>query len=322
MKNKIEEKISKAVKSSHEMELEELSRLDLEKISYEILSPEKIEKLSKRILALPIDYKNILFAKYSFNLTPTNTEEIYEIKNAKDKLIFIKRLLANAINLEEKWIAEESLKSAVEIALIEYTKIPEDIIEKPKYTRSFKRTMREINIKVEKSYMRIVKRVAMFILVLGMTLSIVLGTNVKAREKLFGWAIEKFQEYSIFTPDKIDEDYVDKAEIGELKINYVPDGFELTQVHDLDNMIGFEYINKSGSVIHITFTLLSSELETKKINTEDSEIVTKETKGNLSYYWEKDGRKYAMWQQNGIECIITGELSDNEMNKIIENISK
>ncbi len=323
MKNKIFDIFSNAVKSSYEKELKELSNLNLEEISYKILSEEEIIKLSEKILALPIEYKNIVFSRYSFHLTPEETKKTYEIVDAKAKLLYIRRLLSRSLNLEGKWIDDTSMELASNMALKEYTGElnEENFKEKPKYSRSFKKSIRDLNIKIEKKFARIAKRVAVIFLVVGISFTLFLATNVQAREKFFDWIVEKYEKYSIFTPETINEDYIDKVGIDELKINYIPDGFELDKVQKGKVSMIYKYKSIERNTFHISFSDLSLGKGRKYLDTENAEIESIFIKDSEAFYWEHD-IKYLLWQQNGVECFISGNIEKDELIKIAENISK
>lgn len=323
MKNKINEIFSKAAKYSYEKELKELSTLNLEEISYKILSEEEIIKLSEKILALPIEYKNILFSRYSFNLTPKETEKTYEIVDAKAKLLYIRRLLSRSLNLKGTWIDDTSMELASNMALKGYTGElnEENFKEKPKYSRNFKKSIRDLNIKIENKFARIAKRVAMIFLVVGISFTLFLATNVQAREKFFDWIVEKYEQYSIFTPEAINEDYIDKVDIDELKINYIPDGFELDNVQKGKVSMIYKYINIDEQFFYLQINEVMSIAESHSKDTENAEMESIFIKDSEAFYWEHD-IKYLLWQQNGVECFISGNIEKDELIKIAENISK
>lgn len=324
MKNKIDEIFSKAAKSSYEKELKELSTLNLEEISYKILSEEEIIKLSEKILALPIEYKNIVFSRYSFNLTPIETEKTYEIVDAKEKLLYIRRLLSRSLKLKGKWIDDTSMELASNMALKGYTGElnDENFKEKPKYSRNFKKSIRDLNIKIENKFARIAKRVAMIFLVVGISFTLFLATNVQAREKFFDWIVEKYEQYSIFTPETINEDYIDKVGIDELKINYIPDGFELDKVHELKNIISYEFLNSDKNFISLSFYESKEDSVLTAIDTENATLEELYIENSVAYYWQRERANHIIWQQNGIECHISGNIEKSEIIKIAENISK
>lgn len=323
MKNKIDEIFSKAAKSSYEKELKELSTLNLEEISYKILSEGEIIKLSEKILSLPIEYKNIVFSRYSFNLTPIETEKTYEIVDAKEKLLYIRRLLSRSLKLKGKWIDDTSMELASNMALKGYTGElnEENFKEKPKYSRNFKKSIRDLNIKIENKFARIAKRVAMIFLVVGISFTLFLATNVQAREKFFDWIVEKYEQYSIFTPETINEDYIDKVGIDELKINYIPDGFELDKVQKGKVSMIYKYINIDEQFFYLQINEVMSIAESHSKDTENAEIESRFIKDSDAFYWEHD-IKYLLWQQNGVECFISGNIEKDELIKIAENISK
>ena len=274
-------------------------------------------------MALPIEYKNILFSRYSFNLTPKETEKTYEIVDAKAKLLYIRRLLSRSLNLKGTWIDDTSMELASNMALKGYTGElnEENFKEKPKYSRNFKKSIRDLNIKIENKFARIAKRVAMIFLVVGISFTLFLATNVQAREKFFDWIVEKYEQYSIFTPEAINEDYIDKVDIDELKINYIPDGFELDNVQKGKVSMIYKYINIDEQFFYLQINEVMSIAESHSKDTENAEMESIFIKDSEAFYWEHD-IKYLLWQQNGVECFISGNIEKDELIKIAENISK
>ena len=61
-------------------DIQKMEELDFNDIIYEVLSTEQINKLVKKIDLLPFEYKNILFFRYYFNSTPSETDKILKIE--------------------------------------------------------------------------------------------------------------------------------------------------------------------------------------------------------------------------------------------------
>ena len=178
-----------------------------------------------------------------------------------------------------------------------------------------------MNIKIENKFARIAKRVAMIFLVVGISFTLFLATNVQAREKFFDWIVEKYEQYSIFTPEAINEDYIDKVDIDELKINYIPDGFELDNVQKGKVSMIYKYINIDEQFFYLQINEVMSIAESHSKDTENAEMESIFIKDSEAFYWEHD-IKYLLWQQNGVECFISGNIEKDELIKIAENISK
>lgn len=96
---KIASEIMKDVsKLSLQAELQKMSKLDFNSIVYETLSDQQIDLLVEKISLLPQEYRNILFFRYTFNSTPSETDNILETENSKAKLPYIQKMLSSFIN--------------------------------------------------------------------------------------------------------------------------------------------------------------------------------------------------------------------------------
>jgi hypothetical protein len=168
--------------------------------------------------------------------------------------------------------------------------------------------------------MLITKRVAVFILVCILSFSAVLVVNAEAREKVFGWAIEVLEKFSIFIPQDIDENN-NSVDLTSLKINYIPTGFELMDIHKGRNMLIYDYLTDNNHKLTIKFFNSSGEGKSY-YDTEGVEIEEIIFKGSQAYTWQTDEITYLIWYQDGIECHIVGNLNKDEILKVAENISK
>lgn len=305
-------------------ELERMIKLNMNSIIYQSLSDKEVEQLAIKIGLLPSEYRSILFFRYSFNNTPSETDRMLEIENSIGKLRYIQKMLSSLIGLNSIWIDDNSMERACKIALIKDTKDYNNIgiLHKPNYSKVFRRKLKDIKIKQNPNniLMLIDKRVAVFILVCILSFSAVLAVNAEAREKVFDWIIEVFEKFSIMTPQDIDEGN-NPVELTSLKINYIPTGFELVDIHNGRNMLIYNYSIESNQELYIK--LYSSYGENKSYyDTEGVEIEEIVFKGSQAYMWQTDEMIYLIWYQDGIECHIVGSLNKDELLKIAEDISK
>jgi hypothetical protein len=130
-------------------ELERMIKLNMNSIIYQSLSDEEVEQLAIKIDLLPLEYPSILFFRYCFNNTPSETDKILEIENSIGKLRYIQKMLSGLIGLNCSWIDDSSMERACKVALIEDTKDYSNtpILHKPNYSRAFRRNLKDIKIK-------------------------------------------------------------------------------------------------------------------------------------------------------------------------------
>lgn len=305
-------------------ELERIIKLNMNSIIYQSLSDEEVEQLAIKIGLLPSEYRSILFFRYSFNNTSSETDRILEIEDSIGKLRYIQKMLSGLMGLNKSWIDHNSMEKACKIALIEYTKEYDDIpmLHKPNYSKMFRRKLKDIKIKRNFNNIFILasKRVAVFILVCILSFSTVLAVNAEAREKVFDWIIEVFEKFSIITPQDIDEGN-NSVDLASLKINYIPTGFELVDIHKGRNLLIYSYSADSNQEFDIK--LFASSGENKSYyDTEGVEIEEIIFKESQAYMWQANEIIYLIWYQDGVECHIIGNLDKDDILKVAENILK
>lgn len=304
-------------------ELEKISILNVSNINYQTLNEEQMNQLAIKIGLLPLEYRNILFFRYCFNITPSETDKILGIENAKGKLRYTQKMLSSFMGLDGLWIDDSSMKRACEIALVEDTKDYDNTqtLHKLKYSKLFKRKLKDINIKQNPKdiFISLAKRAAVILLVCFLSFSSILVVNAEAREKVFDWIIEVFPRFSVFTPKNIYEN-ANTVELTSLKINYIPNGFEMVDIHEGRSMLIYEYLSDNDQELIIK--LLSPNGKGKSYyDTENAEIEEFIFKDSKAFIWHIDKMTYLIWHQDGIECHISGSLSKEEILKVAENIS-
>lgn len=309
---------------SFQEELKKVSSMDISNIIYNLLSDEDVGILAEKINFLPMDYRNILLFRYCFEHTPTEVDKILEIRDSKEKLRYSHRLLSNLMGIDNSLIDNDSMKKACDMALLEDRKDYDNIqiVEKPKYSKEFRRRLRDIRINQNPNniFTTIAKRVAIVIIVSIISFSAVLTVNAEMREKVFSWIVERFEEYSIFTPRNSNENG-NEVDLSSYKINYLPSSFELKYIHQGHSMLIYEYSNEDNQELTIRF-LSASGKGRSYYDTENAIIEEFIFKESQAFTWQTDTLTYLIWQEDGTECHVSGNLSQEEILKIAENISK
>jgi len=307
--------------SSLQIELQKIAELDINKILYRSLSAEQINQLSMKIGLLPLEYRSILFFRYCFN-TPSEIDKILEIEDPKSKLLYIQKMLSCCMGLENSWIDDKSMKKACQLALIENMNCYDNIgcLYKPNYSDTFRRKLKDIKTAQNSTriFGLIAKRVAAFILVCILSLSTVLALNAEAREKFIDWTIAVYPKFSIFIPQRTNEDSI---ELASFKINYVPIGFEMVDIYEGRKILIYHYLAENNQEFDIKLFTLSDEGKSY-YDTENVKINKFIFKESQAYLWQTDEMTYLIWYQDGIECHISGNLDKAEIFKVAENISK
>ncbi|WP_054252945.1 DUF4367 domain-containing protein [Neofamilia massiliensis] len=300
----------------------DLKILDLkeQKIKYTDLKLDQIKKLKDLIKALSFEDSTILMDKYIYKTGPEALEEIFSIEDAEDEFLYIRYILSRALGLEEeKQISDEDLETAARLVLGDQV---EEIqgAENKKPSKTLKKQIKDLSIDTGRQARRVIKKAAAIILILSSIAGMFLATNAEARDKIYSWIIEDRGTYSIFKAEKpaIEEEILD---IDDLKINYIPQGFELLEIQGGNEERIYQYADYKNNNLVIYFSEIIDN-GTNYYNTEDAKIKDIIIAGHDGYYWEREDGNYLLWQQNGIECFISGSISREEIIKIGENISK
>lgn len=301
----------------------DLKILDLkeQKIKYTDLKLDQIKKLKDLIKALSFKDSTILMDKYIYKTGPEALEEIFSIEDAEDEFLYIRYILSRALGLEEeKQISDEDLETAARLVLGNQVEEIEKS-ENKEPSRTLKKQIKDLGIDTGRQVRLVIKKAAAIILILSSIAGMFLATNAEARDKIYSWIIEDRGTYSIFKAEKpaIEEEILD---IDDLKINYIPQGFELDDIKDARSIKIFQYSNQEDEIIYVKLNKLINANDKTNINTEGATIEETVIGERNGYYWEIENNSYLLWQQNGIECFVFGKISKSEALKIGENILK
>ena len=295
-----------------------LESIDENSITYRILRDDEIEELVEKISLLPERDKFLLFFRFSLGASPNDIKSTLEIDHPRGNYLYIQKLLSNLMGLENLWISNSSIEKATNI-LFERENLELENIEinnNLKLSKQYKDKIRSMGIGKSINKVTILKRVAAFFLVLALSFSVLMATNVQARQLVFGWVIETFPEYSRFQFYPEDDDVVE-VDLEDIEINYIPEGYELVedfkghtmrvleyQFDDAKVRVGFYYAAKGAS----------------SYDTEDAEIDIIDFRNTEAFLWQRDDFTFLVWEENGLKIDILGNISIEEALKIGESI--
>lgn len=302
--------------------LKKLNTKDTDKVKYTLLSDEEIKILTAKINLLPKEYQDIIFFKYCFKSTSEEINNLLNIEDSENKLIYIQDLLSKIMKLENSIIDEKSLtesaKSALKESMKNYDSI--EILHKPDYSKSFRQKLKDVKV-LRKNYniiFKITKRIAVFVLISFLGFSTVLAVNEDIREKFIEWIVETFSGYSVFTVLDRQEGTDD---LKSFKINYIPEGFKLITIYESKSVLIYDYETDDGKWIEITFVSSKSHAKTS-FDTEGAVIEEITFKSFKGYIWETNNHvTNFLWSCENNECHISGNVSKEEVLKIADGIS-
>lgn len=311
----LEETFKDQISISYEKN-KDLSRVDL--------APQEKEKLVQVLGALPEELKILVLERHYFNHSPATAEKVFGISKSKEKYTWTLDLLSQSLGLEDKLISDEDLSLACQRLVEEEKEKINSLPQKDfKPSKAFKNKMKVLGIKIQGPKVQILKRVAVIFLVLLGSAGIFFKTNAAARTKVYDWIIKDFGTYSTFIFEQLEETDEESLELNDLRIKYLPKSYELIGTREAKNYKYFIYGHKLNN--KTTFTVRLKSLQ----GSDDysayitgygvlEEIYVGKYNG---YYWHNE-INYLLWQQNGLEILISGPISKDEMIKIGENISK
>lgn len=294
-----------------------LESIDENSITYRILRDDEIEELVEKVSLLPERDKFLLYFRFSLGASPKDIKSTLEIDHPRGNYLYIQKLLSNLMGLENLWISNSSIEKATNI-LFERENLELENIEinnNLKLSKQYKDKIRSMGIEKKIRKTVILKRVATFFLIFALSFSIIIATNVKARQLVFGWVVETFPEYSDFNFYPEDGEVVD-IDLDEIEINYIPDGFMLVEEFKGTRSISFRYENQDRNYIEIFITKGGSS----SYDTENVDVLKMEFRNTDAFVWHKNSISFIVWEEDGVMCDIIGYISIEEALKIGENI--
>ncbi|MDO5028031.1 MAG: DUF4367 domain-containing protein [Bacillota bacterium] len=301
---------------------------DLNKLSWteKDLSNEEILVLARKIQDLPYTYQAILKAKFIFQMTPSQANTSLDLKDSKNLLSFVIHLLSKDFFPKGQRISSQSIKKA--LVLVQEKELAEDKLVLDNNlafhpSKAFEEKIKALGIKTRNPYRKILKTAASFLIVLLASLIMFFSINVEARQKLFDWIIKDFGSYSSFTPEIIDPQSSESINIDDLKILYIPKDFELVEekIARISKIILYKDKNNEDLFFYIKLKNFENSNSINLYDTEDAVLEEIFINGNKAYYWTHE-TNMLLWQQDNIECFISGSISKDQIIKIAENISK
>lgn len=301
-------------------EFTELGQLETDSMPVQSLSAKEVEKLAKKIIALPQEDMHLLFFRYCFHFSPKNTDCMLETENSVGKLRYVRGMLSCFMELTRAQIADDSMECACAMALSEYTgQDCLNMVMHPKYSSKFRRKLKEIKAAQTNIIAIVAKQVAAAAIICIVCFSTALAASASLRELFLNWVVETFPQYSIFVPKGMDDtSRINLPNWSDFEIGYVPDGFVLKEKKELRSMISYQYSNQEGADISITISIPTNFY----FDTKDATIYEIPFKGLTACHWTRNEMLFFIWQQDNIACHIIAKINLEEAMKIAENVER
>lgn len=144
-----------------------------------------------------------------------------------------------------------------------------------------------------------------------------LQSDVKVDTEVQG--IDRNREYT-----SLEEAIYDAEEVLGIVPTWIPEGYVLTDIRTDENPLRKKYVavyENQGTMLKIVVQSYQDgypEQVERKNGTEETYIAG----GNIYYLFEDIDTLQAVWVQDSYECYISGELTVEQMEKMIDSISK
>ena len=273
------------------------------------LPQDRIEELSRKMLLLPHEAVVLLLNRYSFRLSPADTEELYDIEDAKGRFRFYRRLLSDCMGLgEDELISDASMESACKSMMEEYLRIEmgETVTEDKIVPFQGKRRIRTVG-----------RALLIAAILAALLIGMLMAVSAEFRERVLSWFIEEHREYSVFQV-KHSVDYT-SATAQSFLFTYLPEGAELTQ-SDMDDDSGFRTYKINGEkTLKISIYPANTRVY---VDTENAEVHPLQM-GEIEGYWfSKEDLNYVCFELDEYYISVFGTTDIDELLKVVKSVTR
>ncbi len=187
-----------------------------------------------------------------------------------------------------------------------------------RYKKNMKKIIKEYSrTHMQRKFATFSKYAAIILIIFILANSLLVVTVQAYREKVFEMITNVYKEFtSIITKtEEVPEPLTEKPEFTEP--SYIPEGFEVINNMQTDITRKIDYENGDRILVYKQNILTNSEL---RIDTEGTEIKNIKINGTSINYVFNKGMYNAYWNDNEYFYLITGEISFEELLKVIEGV--
>lgn len=177
---------------------------------------------------------------------------------------------------------------------------------------------------------KVFAKVAMVLIIMGVSLGVLAATSEAARHKIINFAIEVEKEFTNihFQHDPKKEDKSNESSLDMIPKDwsnvyipsYIPEGFKIINTVLNSSAKTIFYANEEG--LQITFRQYNSEKMELMIDTEDVQIERILINGVEGLISEKEGLTILVWHDYGNSFYLGSEIEREEIVKMAKNIRK
>lgn len=272
------------------------------------LKSAQVKTLHDKILLLPLQGIFLLFSKYCFQLTPSETAFFYGLENTKGHLHYYRKLLSSIIGLQEnEIISDGAMEKACKTALNDYLnqEVGQGKGKAISLSPTFKAPMKKL-----------ARRIAIAAIVAIMSFSTMMVANAEFREIVVSWLVETFEKYSIFELKSDDVQTIQTLQ--KYTPHYIPTQFELRGTITQPSLILYEYRDLNDETLTILMSLSDTRIY---VDTEGVDLENLEIENVSAYYFEKDAVQHLAFERDGYYFMVYGSVGKEELIKIAVDIN-
>lgn len=272
------------------------------------LKSAQVKTLHDKILLLPLQGIFLLFSKYCFQLTPSETAFFYGLENTKGHLHYYRKLLSSIIGLQEnEIISDGAMEKACKTALSDY--LNQEVGQGKGKAISLSPTFRT-------PMKKLARRIAIAAIVAIMSFSTMMVANAEFREIVVSWLVETFEKYSIFELKSDDVQMIQTLQ--KYTPHYIPTQFELRDTITQPSLILYEYRDLNDETLAILMSLSDTRIY---VDTEGVDLENLEIENVSAYYFEKDAVQHLAFERDGYYFMVYGSVGKEELIKIAADIN-
>ena len=298
-----------AVKSGFDEEILRLHRCEVDLRMEEELSKAQVNSLSRRILSMPEEAKNLLFGTYCFKMHPETIGDFFQITLPVGKIRRYKELLAVAIGIaDDHRICETSFEKACILALDQY------VAQEEYAAMSMASTRR--STRLERTVSRSIRWAIAACAFISVGLGVTLTSNAEIRRRIVEWYMRHFSTYSAVQTNSDEEITIEM--IRRLTPGFIPERYHFVEKTELAFETNYVFQDDSLNNLDITFQLpgIESFIDTEGLVVE--EILWNEQKA--VFMTDGDGYGTLAFSLDGVPVYVSGYLTKEEMLAIANGI--
>jgi hypothetical protein len=292
------------------------------------LSKEKIVELSGRIGSLPQACRDVLVARYSYDMSAEEIENLYRIDDPRGECLYAEKLLGYAWGLsDEEIISPKQLAEACNAADLRLAAEIKEVGAQPALSsKKHERKMRDILKRDGKrsKLLMLFRIVAAFLLTLLIGGTVALSVSAEFREMFFGWVVTTYPTFSAIgdreynpAPDAgaaMGQPVLDRSreiemhEYARYAPTFIPEGYALSMT--THSWLGGSSRNYSNADERwITVGVRESD-GVALYDTEDTELTTIELFGEEAFVWQRRGITFVVFTYDGLHCDVMADGLD------------